>query len=412
MSKGTGIKTTAIALLMCAVFFPGLLLGSGTHGLPLWVTGIALVFGIVNVLFALPGAHPLRIIAFTSAMAFLLWPRHFGGFLTLLIFLVWPVWLLIAWSESRDETIAAPIEFESEVRPRAVTASLIVAAAVSSIVYQWLQHHHLDQTAALFIGIPVLLSLLVVFRVSPRSATGVACKAMTIGLLLSMMFLWEGALCVAMSAPLFYAIAVLVGTAVDLARRKGASQSTLSCLTVLVLVPMSLEGVTEKTSFNRDEWVTETRLVHAPAAEVSRAILAPPRFDRPLPLYLRAGFPRATHMRIEQSATGSRWIITVRGGEMKLNGMEPRTGTLVLQLEEARAGSMHWRAISDDSHMTHFLRWREARVGWQPVAEDVTRVTWSLRYDRGLDPAWYFGPWERYAARLAAGYLIDSVATP
>jgi hypothetical protein len=42
----------------------------------------------------------------------------------------------------------------------------------------------------------------------------------------------------------------------------------------------------------------------------------------------------------------------------------------------------------------------------------VTRVTWTLRYRRGLDPAWYFGPWERYAVRLAAAYLIESVATP
>jgi len=39
-------------------------------------------------------------------------------------------------------------------------------------------------------------------------------------------------------------------------------------------------------------------------------------------------------------------------------------------------------------------------------------VTWTLDYERGLDPAWYFGPWERYATRLAAGYLIDAVATP
>ena len=39
-------------------------------------------------------------------------------------------------------------------------------------------------------------------------------------------------------------------------------------------------------------------------------------------------------------------------------------------------------------------------------------MRWTLRYRRLLDPAWYFGPWERYAVRLAAGYLIDTVATP
>ena len=46
------------------------------------------------------------------------------------------------------------------------------------------------------------------------------------------------------------------------------------------------------------------------------------------------------------------------------------------------------------------------------VSANTTKVTWTLRYDRGLDPSWYFGPWERYAAGLAADYLIDSVATP
>ena len=43
---------------------------------------------------------------------------------------------------------------------------------------------------------------------------------------------------------------------------------------------------------------------------------------------------------------------------------------------------------------------------------DRTQVTWTLAYERALDPAWYFGPWERYATRLAAGYLIDAVARP
>jgi hypothetical protein len=62
--------------------------------------------------------------------------------------------------------------------------------------------------------------------------------------------------------------------------------------------------------------------------------------------------------------------------------------------------------------MTHFLDWREAVVQWEPADAHTTKVTWTLRYRRGLDPSWYFGPMERYAARLAAGYLIDSVATP
>jgi hypothetical protein len=46
------------------------------------------------------------------------------------------------------------------------------------------------------------------------------------------------------------------------------------------------------------------------------------------------------------------------------------------------------------------------------VDDTHTTVTWTLSYERCLDPSWYFGPWERYAAQLAARYLIDAVATP
>jgi hypothetical protein len=35
-----------------------------------------------------------------------------------------------------------------------------------------------------------------------------------------------------------------------------------------------------------------------------------------------------------------------------------------------------------------------------------------LHYRRNLDPAWYFGPWERYGVGLAGKYLIDNLATP
>jgi hypothetical protein len=170
--------------------------------------------------------------------------------------------------------------------------------------------------------------------------------------------------------------------------------------------------VTDATSFNRDEWVSETRIVHASPQAIERAMFEPPRFDRVLPLYLRAGFPRPIATRLERDAGGTRMVIRFRGGEMRLDGIEPRIGDLTLDLEETRPGLVRWRAVGDDSHMTHFLSWREARVQWEPVGADTTRVTWTLRYRRSLDPAWYFGPWERYATRLAAGYLIDSVATP
>jgi hypothetical protein len=257
----------------------------------------------------------------------------------------------------------------------------------------------------------VILAIVVILTTSPQTARGVACKAVTVGILLSVLFLWEGFLCVLMAAPLFYLIAIVLTYGQD--RNRDARTRTLhSSLLVLLVAPMSLEGVTELTTFDRHESVVAVTIVHAPSAAVERALFETPRFDRVLPRYLRSGFPRPIGSRIEHRDVGLRWVIALRGGETFLNGTEPETGDLTLDLEEQRPGLMRWRAVSDTSHMTHFLTFRESIVAWEPIDAQTTRVTWTIRYDRGLDPAWYFGPMERYAARLAAGYLIDAVATP
>jgi len=60
----------------------------------------------------------------------------------------------------------------------------------------------------------------VVFAVSPRSATGVACKAVTVGLLVSLLFLGKAFSAVVMSAPLFYVVAILIAAAMDAAHRR------------------------------------------------------------------------------------------------------------------------------------------------------------------------------------------------
>jgi hypothetical protein len=284
--------------------------------------------------------------------------------------------------------------------------------ALAAFAYRVIVSHQLDQTAALFIGIPALLAIVVVFATSPKTAAGVACKVVTIGLLVSLLFLGEGMVCILMSAPLFYGVALIIASFVEWARdRRSSAHTTYSFLAVLAFVPMSLEGVTEWTSLNRDECVSDTRVVHAPATEVEEALFRAPRFDRVMPPFLRIGFPWPTATRIEGESS-QLWVIRIRGGEMRIDGIEPREGDLILDLEERRPGLVRWRALSDDSHMTHFLNWRESVVQWEPIDEHTTRVTWTLRYRRGLDPAWYFAPWERYATGLAAGYLIESVATP
>jgi hypothetical protein len=376
-----------------------------------------LAFGLFNLLVTPPGTAGVRSIAICCALASFVWPDY-NPQVVGLASVLWPPAFLVTWAVAREPAATDEIDMETggfaARRARTIVAALIVSTAIASIAYRVVMFHGLGQTAALFIGIPALLAIVVVFMVSPQSATGVACKAVTVGLLISLLLLGEGMVCVLMSALLFYVIAIGIAMPIDRARRRRAPQTTTmsSFILLLAIGPLSLEGVTPLTTINRDETVAVTRDVDASGADVERAILAAPRFERRLPPYLRIGFPRPVATRIDQRPAGTRWIITMRGGEMRLSGLEPRTGDLVLNVEDIRPGRIRWRAVSDSSHMTHFLRWREIDVTWAPVDAVTTRVTWTVRYERGLDPAWYFGPMERYAVRLAAGYLIDSVATP
>ena len=374
---------------------------------------LTLAFGLFNALVSPPGTAWVRAIAVGATLTEFVVPDALI-LLAALTWLIWPPAYMIAWGlgsradagQSRTPALAA-------ASARIAMAGLVLAVAIASAAYRVIVMNTLQQTAALFIGIPALLAIAVILVVSPASARGVACKAVTVGLLFSLLFLGEGIMCVVMSAPLFYAVALVIADGTERARSRGIRQTTtLSCVVLLAVLPMSLEGVTDRTTVNRNESVTESRVVHASQDAVGRALFAPPRFDRELPAYLRSGFPSAVATRIERDANGTRWVIQMRGGEMRLNGMEPRTGELVLALDESHPGMQRWRAVSDTSHMTHFLNWRESIVQWDAIDAQTTRVTWTLNYRRGLDPSWYFGPMERYAMHLAAGYLIDTVATP
>jgi hypothetical protein len=380
-----------------------------------------LAFGIFNALVSPSGTMWLRAVTIAAVIAALLRPND--GVAALILVLAWVVWppaFMVSWTLAREAADAAPetpLEQQAAARRARLTlAGVIAAVAIASVAYRLLVAGGLQQTAALFIGLPGLLAILVVVASSPRSAIGVAIKAVTVSLLVSAMFLWEGALCIVFAAPLFYSVAVVIAGLLEWARRRQdtAARTVYSCLIVLAAAPMSLEGVTDLTTIDRDESVVASKIVHASSADISRALFEPPRFERgrPRPLFLRAGFPTPTTSRVERIGDRTQWVVQLRGGEMLLTGMEARTGDLVLDLEDARPGLVRWRVVSDTSHTTHFLAFRESIVRWEPIDAQTTRVTWTLRYDRGLDPAWYFGPMERYATRLAAGYLIDAVATP
>jgi hypothetical protein len=304
----------------------------------------------------------------------------------------------------RREATETSDDNEDVARPvRWTLAGFIAVIAVASLVYKLLVNHRLEQTSALFIGLPAFLSILILVATRPKSATGMACKATAVALLVSGIFLGEGFICILMAAPLFFGIAILAGAAVDAAHRRGRSRTTMSCLLLVALLPMSFEGVTPGLSFPREETVSVEGLVPRSASEFEGNLAATPLFAGKLPFYLRLGFPRPVASHGSGRRPGDTLVVRFGGGEGK-------PGDLTLEVAEASHDHVVFQMNSDTSHVAHWLRWESARVDWREESPGKTRVRWTLHYRRSLDPAWYFGPWERYAVGLAGGYLIDTVA--
>jgi hypothetical protein len=285
-------------------------------------------------------------------------------------------------------------------------AALVAGIAAASIVYRVVYLGGVDQTAALFVGLPGALAVVVALTPRAGSATGMAIKATTILLLVAGPLYGEGFVCILFISPLFYLVAVLVGGAIDAVRRWRSERSRTYAFMLLpvLLASLSLEGTTSWTTFARSQSVTATRVVAGTPRDVERSLAGTPRFDRRLPRLLRLGFPRPV------AAEGS----GLRVGDTRSVLFESRMGKaeVVFAVAQRGHGFVRFRAVMDRTPIARWLGWRDAIVRWRAVGGGRTEVRWTLRFTRELDPAWYFGPWERYGARTAAGYLIDALATP
>jgi hypothetical protein len=88
--------------------------------------------------------------------------------------------ILVAWALNRDyddPRDEASTDSPTATRARIALAAIIAVVAVASVAFQWISGHGIQQSAALFVGIPALLAIAAVFSPTPRSAPGVACKA-------------------------------------------------------------------------------------------------------------------------------------------------------------------------------------------------------------------------------------------
>jgi hypothetical protein len=289
---------------------------------------------------------------------------------------------------------------------KATLIAVIVAVTLASVAYRLLMQKGEEHTALVFIGIPALLAVAAVLAPKPKSGQGVTARAVAIALLISGIVFGEGFVCILFASPLFFFVGALVTSIVETVREHRGGRGLRSYVLVLfLLTPPALEGVAPGIEAGREETVTVERTVAGDPADVARALARTPDFAAPLPRFLRLGFPTP-------GATAGQGLRVGDERSVVLDHGHHGSGALVMRVSESDSAHVRFDAVSDRSYVVHWLTWRGADVTWTAAGPGRTRVVWTLRYRRRLDPAWYFGPLERYGARTAAGYLIDALATP
>src|SRR5215467_7015826 len=139
---------------------------------------------------------------------------------------------------------------------------LILGIAASCLLYRILVIKRLEQTSLLFVGIPVILAFIIACTPKAETVTVGILKGTTLFLLLSAPLLGEGFICIIMASPIFLAVALVIGIIID-AGRKRRKQTTVSCVALVVFLPMALEGSHAQLSFNREEQITVRRIINA-----------------------------------------------------------------------------------------------------------------------------------------------------
>ena len=284
------------------------------------------------------------------------------------------------------------------------TAGLFVAVAVGSLLLRILYGAGLEQTAALFIGLPAVLGVMLSLAGRPGSALSILLRGVTLFLLLAAVVFHEGVICLVMGAPLYYGVAALVGWAIDQSRRDAAPAFILL---ILPVIPSALEGTAWEAP--RDEWVEVEAVIDATPEQVVEQLASRPVFRHSPPLFLRLGFPRPISASGSGLELGASRVVRFAGGE-------GAPGSMTLVVTGGGPDHAVFELVSDESHIAHWLSWDRATVRWEPAELPGgglgTRVWWRLDWTRHLDPFWWFAPWQRYAMGEAAGYLIETTLTP
>lgn len=272
----------------------------------------------------------------------------------------------------------------------------VVILAVISMVFRFLNDVGWEQTSILFIGLPALITILVIrFTKRPKGLYGMMARVITLFLLMSSILLGEGVPCIILASPLFYGVGALIVKIYKISSNRNNKMYSFG------LIPVVLLLVSDPQKFKSSEIHTVSTTIELKGDKSLSAFNNTPDFMKDYPLYFkRIGFPKPVNISGEGLEVGS-----VRNIDFlsDTRGM----GTLSLRVCKLEKDKIVFEIPHDNTHMHHWLTWKKVTVELSSKGEN-TVVTWTSEFTCDLGPNWYFLPIEKYTVDVMNEHLINT----
>ena len=284
---------------------------------------------------------------------------------------------------------------------------LVLCAAAFQLIYSLLVRHKLQQGAAMFIGLPVILGSIIALATQPRSTLGMVFKVTALLLCVLAPVMQEGAVCIVMAAPILFAIMGLVALLTSLLGRHLGKGKVGCCALLLGLSPMVWERAEKLPGWEDLRPISEAAdsvVLLATPQQVWEALAQSPQqlqqHHASLPGFMQL---RLTPGRREVQGEG----LQVGATRHIYFDSDHFVGT-VTHAEPGRevVFSVSEQDAGPGERISLWLRFVEVRFVVQDLGGGRTLLQQQTRYRRLLDPAFYFAPIERYGVHAMHRYTL------
>lgn len=305
----------------------------------------------------------------------------------------------------------------SHISKRRRNILILLLIGVCSLLIRALMSYNFDRTALLYVGVPFFVSVALLYIVKkPEKPSlnryyGHLVLWSLIVMLGTSVVLFEGFVCVIMFMPIYFGILFLMYLFQLLSfylksRNKGSHYAHI--LPVVIFLS-AFEGVVPSASFEREYSISKNIVISATPEEIKNKLIEPMHLNIernwllslfPMPNNIDAGTLSAGDVH-NIDFTYHRWFVT-----------NTHKGHMKLELTQVEDDYIRTTFLEDTSYISNYLKLKGTEIRFIKVDNENTKVMLTIYYYRFLDPAWYFGPLQKYAIGQTADMLLSELFIP